>query len=623
MNDLSYSEINEDVLQATSPPRRLYWIVMLILLGGIGAMFLGWMALCFFGMGITGLNTPVGWAVFITNFVFWVGIAHSGTLISAVLYLTRAKWRNAVSRSAEAMTIFAVMTAGLFPLIHLGRLWAAYYILPYPSQRQLWPNFMSPLVWDVLAVTTYFTVSLIFWYIGMVPDLGAARDRAESRFGPDAPRTQFYRAIALGWSGTGSQWRHYGRSYMFFAALATPLVVSVHSVVSWDFAMSLLPGWHSTIFPPYFVAGAIHSGLAMVLTILIPMRKWLKLERLITPHHLEMVGKTIIATTLIIGYSYGVEHYITWFSGDIFEIQFSEWRTFSGTPGLYWSLILFNVLIPLLLVFRRVRTNITALFIISIVINIGMWLERFVIIFVSLSHDFLPHAWGTYMAQPVEIIITIGSFLWFFMWFLLFAKFLPTVPIEEVKEEVAEEKLTGMKKTIREVTRTQPQGEGVGVVGVYHEVEPMMRALQKLLDAGYRKLETFTPSKIEEVHQMLGEETSPVRRWTLAGGLLGLSGGFALALYTASVNGLYVGGKSPLSIIPYCIVGFEMTILFGAIGNLLGLLRHARLGPPKTARGYDRCFSGGCFGILVECQPQEKSHIREILGDAERLDEIR
>jgi molybdopterin-containing oxidoreductase family membrane subunit len=403
---LRYGAINDDVLNAMGKPRLGYFFALAFL----GAL-VGWAALCWvyqiqLGMGVTGLNRPVGWAVYITNFVFWVGIAHSGTLISAILYLLRANWRDAVSRSAEAMTIFAIMTAGLFPLVHLGRLWAFYYIIPYPSQRQLWPNFISPLVWDVCAVSTYFTVSLIFWYIGMIPDLAAARDRYQAEPGPTGLRARIYGILSLGWSGSGSQWRHYGRSYLFFAALATPLVISVHSVVSWDFAMSLLPGWHSPIFPPYFVAGAIHSGLAMVLTLLIPMRKLLHLERLIELHHFEMLAKTIILTGSIVGYAYLVEGFTAWYSGDIFEWQLFVWRFNGPAAWMYWMCVICNVLIPQLFVLKKVRTSIAWLFAISLAVNVGMWLERLMIIFSSLAHDFLPQNWGSYFPTWVEASIT-------------------------------------------------------------------------------------------------------------------------------------------------------------------------------------------------------------------------
>ncbi len=296
MSEPTYSQIDGDILQALEPAGKLYRAVMLLLGVGIAYALAVWVYQVRMGMGVAGINHPVGWATYITNFVFWVGIAHSGTLISAILHLVRAKWRAAVSRSAEAMTIIAIATAGLFPLIHLGRLWVFYFIIPYPSQRQIWPNFISPLVWDVIAISTYFVVSVLFFYVGMLPDVAAVRDEYYARLGPDHPRTRLYRRLALGWHGSGSQWRNYGRGYLYFAALATPLVVSVHSVVSWDFAMSLLPGWHTTIFAPYFVAGAIHSGLAMVLVLLIPLRKLLHLERLITIDHFASVAKTMIVT---------------------------------------------------------------------------------------------------------------------------------------------------------------------------------------------------------------------------------------------------------------------------------------------------------------------------------------
>ena len=348
------------------------------------------------GMRVTGLSIPVGWAFYITNFVFWVGIGHAGTLISAILHLVRSRWRTAVSRSAEAMTVFAVVTAALFPLIHLGRVWVFYYIIPYPSQRQLWPNFVSPLVWDVCAVGTYLTVSTIFWLVGLVPDVAAARDRCTELLGENHPRTQLYRLMALGWTGSSLQWHHFGRAYLFFAALATPLVISVHSVVSWDFAMGNLPGWHTTIFAPYFVAGAIHSGLAMVIVLLIPMRKLLNLERLIRMEHFEAMAKTMLVTALIVGYTYLIEPLIALYSGDIFETQFAAYRATGWFAAGYWALILLNVLVPLVFLFQAARRNIKTLFIVGILVNVGMWLERWVIIAGSLSHDFLPHNWHTY-----------------------------------------------------------------------------------------------------------------------------------------------------------------------------------------------------------------------------------
>ena len=615
MSELNYGEINDDVLNAMRKPHRPYLVALAVLGAVIGWGALAWVYQMRTGMGVTGLNHPVGWAMYIGNFVFWVGIAHSGTLISAILYLLRANWRDAVSRSSEAMTIFAVMTAGLFPLIHLGRTWVFYYIIPYPSQRQIWPNFISPLIWDVCAVGTYFTVSLIFWLVGLIPDMAAARDRYEVELGPNAFRSRLYRAMALGWSGTGNQWRHYGRSYLFFAALATPLVISVHSVVSWDFAMSNLPGWHSTIFPPYFVAGAIHSGLAMVLTLLIPMRKLLRLERLVTPGHFEMIAKTIILTASIVGYAYAVEAFIAWYSGDIYEWQFYKWRFSGPAAWMYWLLIPLNVLIPLLFVFKKFRTNLVSLFVISLLINIGMWMERIFIVFSSLAHDFLPHNWGSYNPTWVEFSITAGSFAFFFFWFFGFSKLLPTVPLSDLKTKIADEEI---EPTGRCATRVKQAIEprDASVLAIFTNAGRLVQGVKSACDGGFKNMETFSPVKVEEAEKVMGHPKSPVRFWTLAGAISGLAGGFWLAIGTALVNSLIVGGKSPVSVIPYCVVGFEGTILLGSIANLIGLIVHSRLFRLKTATHYDKRFSRDHFGLLVTCGEAEVDRLQQLLTAA-------
>ncbi|MBI3087108.1 MAG: polysulfide reductase NrfD, partial [candidate division NC10 bacterium] len=361
------------------------------------------------------------------------GIAHSGTLISAILYLFRARWRTAVYRSAEAMTVFAIMTAGLFPLIHLGRPWYFYWLLPYPNQRNLWPNFQSPLLWDVVAIGTYMTVSVTFFFIGLIPDLATARDQATGW------RRLFYGILSLGWRGSDREWRHYRSGYLFFAALATPLVVSVHSVVSWDFAMSIVPGWHSTIFAPYFVAGAIHSGLAMVITILLPLRRIFRLEAYLLPRHFENLAKLIIVTGLIVGYAYLVEFFLAWYSGNVYEHAVFLDRATGHYAPEFWIMVTFNAVLPLLFFIRRVRTSPAWLLGISLGINIGMWFERFVIIVASLAHSYIPFSWGLYRPTWVELSITAGSFAWFLFWFLLFAKFLPSVSMTEVKEQIPEE----------------------------------------------------------------------------------------------------------------------------------------------------------------------------------------
>ena len=429
----TYAKINEEVLQSLKTPTLGYWAVIAGLAMVFGAGVAAYTYQLFMGMGVAGIGHPVGWGVYIVNFVFWVGIAHSGTLISAVLYLFRVRWRTAIYRAAEAMTVFAVMTAGMYPMIHLGRVWRFYFLMPYPNTRHLWPNFKSPLVWDVVAVTTYFTVSFLFFFLGLIPDIAAVRDRSTGL------RRTIYGIFALGWQNRYEQWRHYARAYTALACLATPLVISVHSVVSWDFAMSILPGWHTTIFPPYFVIGAIHSGLAMVITLMIPIRRWLRLERLVTLKHFEGMAFLLIFTGLIMTYSYAIEAWTSWYTFNKFEHQFSHWRAFGHYRTCFWMMITCNCVVPMVFFFRRARTSIPILLIASLLINVGMWLERFVLIITSTARDFLPSSWGNYMPTWVEVTISIASFAFFFMIFLLFAKHLPAVAISEMKEQALPE----------------------------------------------------------------------------------------------------------------------------------------------------------------------------------------
>ena len=428
MDTKDYRQVNEQVLRTLSFPGKTYWRVVGFLVLSVVFGMVCWGYQLATGIGASGKNHPVMWALYVTNFVFWIGIAHSGTLISAVLFLFRAKWRRGISRSAEAMTIFAVMIAGLFPIIHLGRPWIIYWLLPYPNQRDLWPNFTSPLIFDVFAVSTYFIVSLLFWYIGLIPDLATARDHVKG------PRKKIYGFLSMGWIGTQRQWHHYGTTYLLLAGLATPLVVSVHSVVSWDFANIIVPGYHSTIFPPYFVDGAIHSGLAMVLTLLIPLRRIFRFEDLITLKDLENIAKTLVLTGLFIAYSYTVEYFMAWYSGNEFERQLYHFRATGHYGYLFWTMVFCNALVPLLLFSKRIRTNIRWLFGISIIINIGMWLERFVIVVGSMTQDFLPYQWGFYRVTWVDGGIMFASFCLFFLLFILFAKFLPSVSMNEIKE---------------------------------------------------------------------------------------------------------------------------------------------------------------------------------------------
>jgi Ni/Fe-hydrogenase subunit HybB-like protein len=392
----------------------------------IGAICVG--LTFYYGIGMWGNNQPVGWAFGIINFVFWVGIGHAGTLISAILFLLRQKWRTGIARFAEAMTIFAVICAGLFPIIHTGRPWLAGYLIPYPNEHGLWVNFNSPLVWDVFAVSTYFTVSLIFWYVGLIPDFATLRDRSTDKI-----KKVIYTIFSLGWRHSNRHWQHYEKAYMILAGLATPLVLSVHTVVSFDFATAVIPGWHSTIFPPYFVAGAIFSGFAMVVTCLLFLRKVFNLEHIITMNHLDNMNKIILATGMMVGYGYAMELFMAWYSGNHFERFVFLNRAFGPYAWAYWTMISCNVLMPQLFWFRKIRRSIPIMLFIVIFVNVGMWFERFVIIVTSLHRDFLPSSWKMYTPTLVDIGILVGSFGLFFTLVLLFTRTVPVVSMAEVK----------------------------------------------------------------------------------------------------------------------------------------------------------------------------------------------
>ena len=385
------------------------------------------------GVGIWGIRIPTGWGFAIVNFVWWIGIGHAGTLISAILLLLHQKWRTSINRFAEAMTIFAVMCAGMFPLLHMGRPWLFFYLMPYPNPMWLWPQFRSPLVWDVFAVSTYFTVSLLFWFVGLIPDLATLRDRAKSR-----TSKMIYGIFSMGWRGSAVHWHRYETASLLLAGLATPLVVSVHTVVSFDFTIALVPGWHSTIFPPYFVAGAIYSGFAMVLTLAIPVRKVYHLEDIITDRHLDIMAKVTLATGLIVAYGYIMETFMAYYSGNPYDIYMINSRMTGPYAGLYWLLIACNIVIPQALWSRKVRRSIPMLFTISLVVNIGMWLERFIIVVVSLARDFTPSAWAMYYPTRWDWATYIGTFGLFFTLFYLFIRFLPMISIVEVRSLVHE-----------------------------------------------------------------------------------------------------------------------------------------------------------------------------------------
>ena len=404
------------------------FLLTMMLLYAIGYLFLR-------GVGIWGVNIPVGWGFAIVNFVWWIGIGHAGTLISAILLLLRQEWRNSINRFAEAMTLFAVACAGMFPVLHLGRPWLAYWLFPYPNSMNYWPQFRSPLVWDVFAVSTYFTISLVFWFIGLIPDLATLRDRAENRWA-----AIIYGILAMGWRGSARHWKRYEMAYLLLAGLATPLVLSVHTVVSFDFAIAILPGWHTTIFPPYFVAGAIYSGFAMVLMLAIPIRKFYGLEDFITQRHLENSAKVMLATGLIVGYGYAMEAFMNWYGGNLYD-NYLLWNRLHGPYApLYYALLLCNLGFPQVLWFRKWRTNPGLLFLVSFVVLVGMWLERFIIVVVSLHRDFLTSSWGMYYPTKWDWMTYVGTIGFFMAAFLLFIRILPMISIFEMRTLLPEAK---------------------------------------------------------------------------------------------------------------------------------------------------------------------------------------
>ncbi|PSL05512.1 NrfD/PsrC family molybdoenzyme membrane anchor subunit [Cecembia rubra] len=426
-------DVTHDISRQVEGKPSMAWLLALLV--SVGVLVLGGLALVatlWEGIGMWGLNKTIGWAWDITNFVWWVGIGHAGTLISAVLLLFRQKWRMAINRAAEAMTIFAVICAAMFPIIHMGRPWlGAYWALPLPNTfGSLWVNFNSPLLWDVFAISTYFSVSLVFWYIGLIPDFATIRDRATGI------RKAIYGALAFGWDGAAKTWSRYESVALILAGLATPLVLSVHTIVSFDFATSVIPGWHTTIFPPYFVAGAIFSGFAMVLTLMIITRKVFKLEDYITIVHIELMNIVIIITGSIVGIAYITEFFIAWYSGVAAEQYAFVNRAFGPYWWAYWSMMTCNVISPQLFWIKKIRTSIVATFILSIVVNIGMWFERFVIIVTSLHRDFLPSSWAMFSPTWSDIGVYLFTFGLFFTLFLLFAKFFPVINMAEVKSIV-------------------------------------------------------------------------------------------------------------------------------------------------------------------------------------------
>lgn len=625
------------VAEARHPPKPWFAAlgISLLAFGLLGLMIV---YLFFTGVGVWNLNQPIGWAFDITNFVFWVGIGHAGTLISAILFLFRQKWRTSINRFAEAMTIFAVMCAGIFPAIHLGRPWFFYWMTPYPNQMAMWPNFLSPLLWDMFAVGTYFTVSLLFWYMGMVPDLATFRDRATSRL-----RYYIYGVLSLGWRGSQRHWHVYEKAYLLLAALATPLVLSVHSVVSFDFAVAQLPGWHSIIFPPYFVAGAIFSGFAMVVTLAIPAREMFGLKNFITKRHLDNMAKVILVTSLMVAYAYATEFFMAWYGANPWEqFQFLD-RLFGPMWWAGWTMLICNAVIPQVLWFKAARQNVWLLFTVCILVNVGMWFERFVIIVIGLHRDFLPSSWGSYYPSYVEVLTFVGSFGLFFTLFLLFCRYLPMVAMAEVKailphthhghepskgrsstsnasDEVGEPLGPQTADAIAHSAAARPSSSDAklwGLMAEYDNADALRAAAAQVRDAGYKRWDCFSPYPVHGLDRAMGIRATILPWFVLGAGLTGAAVALLMQWYTNSPQMVHAktgalssypmifSGKPFWSLPANIPIVFELTVLFASLATFFGLWALIRLPrlhfPAFASRRFRRVTDDGFF-IAVQAE---------------------
>jgi len=611
----------------------LWWWIALAICGSLCALG-GLMTVYVIstGIGIWGMNEPVGWAFDITNFVFWVGIGHAGTLISAILFLFRQKWRSSLNRFAEAMTLFAVACAGLFVTIHLGRVWVFWYLVPAPSANAIYPNYRSPLSWDFAAVATYATVSTMFWYYGLIPDFATLRDRATGWL-----RQHIYGLVALGWRSSGRHWHNYETGYLMLAGLATPLVVSVHTIVSFDFATSVIPGWHSTIFPPYFVTGAIFSGLAMVITLIVPLRILCGLKDLVTTRHLENMCKLILATGMLMGYGYLIEAANAWYSGNPYELYLCRNRAAGPYAWCYWTMIMCNVIFPQLFWLRWFRTTPWAMFVVAVLVNLGMWIERFVIVVVSLHRDYLPSSWGMFYPTLIDVLQLVGGFGLFATPFLLFIRFIPMVALSEVKACLPEadphhsphhhdEPDRDLDPMDFPSSRSDGTSPVYGALATFDGPAELLGAAQKIRAAGYYRFDTYSPFPIHGMDKAMGLRRSKVPLFTLAGGLFGLGFAYWIQWFQSVVAyPLITGGKplnSPEAFVP---ISFETTILyaaFGAVGGMLLLNGLPRLYHPVfRARSFARATNDGFF-LLVEAsdpnfEPHETSALLQAVAGTE------
>ncbi len=640
--------LSDKIAGITENPQPAWWWPtflgsFLLMAGGVFAA----VYLISTGVGVWGSNNPVGWAFDITNFVFWIGIGHAGTLISAILFLFRQKWRTSINRFSEAMTIFAVICAGVYPGIHVGRFWYAWFMFPVPNANHIWQNFRSALLWDLFAVSTYFSVSLMFWYTGLVPDMATLRDRAKGKL-----RQTIFGLLCFGWRGSTRHWRHYEIAYLMLAGLSTPLVLSVHSVVSFDFATSVIPGWHTTIFPPYFVAGAIFGGFAMVLQCMIPVRAVYGLEHVVTTRHLDVMAKFILATGTLVGYAYAMEFFIAWYSGVPYETQIFMDRTgFDPNGGrywwAYWIMVSCNLFVPQVLWFKFCRTNPWALWIVSVLVGLGMWFERYVIIVQSLHRDFLPGSWGLFVPSWVDWLQMFGDFGLFFTLTLLFIRFLPMIAIAEVKgvlpnahphhhghehehehgskhegdhAKPAEAHANNGHASGNGHTNGHSNGNGNGEVPIYgpnpgsgktHAIiaqfagpAELMHAARTLRDAGYKTLDAYTPYPVHGMVKSIGMTRSRLPLFTLTGAFTGLATAVVLQFgITAGYYPIIVGGKQYRAWEAFVPICFELTVLLASLFTVLSLVWLCglpKLYDPKDYHPtFDRASQDGFF-LTVE-----------------------
>jgi Ni/Fe-hydrogenase subunit HybB-like protein len=624
--DHDFASLSDMICGLVERPAPRWWWLALLVCGGLGTVGAAMtIYVISTGLGIWGMNQTVGWGFPIGTFVFWIGIGHAGTLISAILFLFRQKWRSSLNRAAEAMTLFAVCSAGLYVVIHMGRPWIAWFLVPLPNSNGLYPNFRSALSWDFAAISVYGLVSLLFWYVGLIPDLATLRDRATRPL-----KRSIYGLFALGWRGSGRHWHNYEMAYLLLAGLATPLVVSVHTIVSFDFATSVQPGWHSTVFPPYFVTGAIFSGLSMVITLMVPLRKLCKLEDVVTITHLQNMCKLVLATSLIIAYAYGTELFMAWYAGNPFE-QYTFRNRLIGPYGwCFWVMVVCNVLIPQLFWFRWFRTTPRAMLMLAICVNVGMWFERFVIVTTSLHRDFLPSSWKMFYPTWVDYLQFIGGFGLFSMLFLIFIRLLPMVAISEVKSclpaadphsDVQED----LHLAVAEPSPAAPKpttinGPSYGLLARFSGPGDLLDAACRLRGAGYRYLDTYSPFPVHGMERALRLPRSRVTLFAFAGGAIGVV--FAqFVQYVQSTQGypLIVDGKpfnSPEAFVP---ISFETMILYAAIGSVLGMLFLNGLPrlyhPVFRGRSFARASDDGFF-LTVESRDAmfDKDRTPELLG---------